>query len=90
MLPASGNALVGDGESARRLALAGVGLARLSLFHIGPDIEAGRLQTVLDRFNPGDAEDVHVVFVGQGGHLPARVRAFIDYLAAEVRLFDLK
>ncbi|MHC2671424.1 DNA-binding transcriptional LysR family regulator [Bradyrhizobium diazoefficiens] len=30
-----------DGEAARRLALGGVGLARLALFHIGPDIESG-------------------------------------------------
>lgn len=85
-MPASGNVQVGDGETARRLALAGVGLARLALFHVGPDIGAGRLQTVLEDFNPGDAEDVHAVFVGQGGRLPSRVRAFIDYLAERVRL----
>ncbi|WP_119461009.1 LysR family transcriptional regulator [Rhodospirillaceae bacterium SYSU D60014] len=84
-LPACGDVQVGDGESARRLALAGVGLARLALFHIGRDIEAGRLRPVLENLNPGDVEDIHAVFVGQGGHLPARVRAFIDYLAKTVR-----
>jgi DNA-binding transcriptional LysR family regulator len=73
-------------DNARRLALAGVGLARLTLFHIGPDIAAGRLEMVLEDLNPGDVEDIHAVFVGQGGHLPASVRAFIDYLAAMVRL----
>lgn len=41
-LPAVGNAQVSDGESLRRLALAGVGIARLSLFHIAPDLRAGR------------------------------------------------
>jgi DNA-binding transcriptional LysR family regulator len=76
----------GDGESVRRLALAGVGLARLAWFHVGPDIEAGRLVPVLEELNPGDAQDVHAVFLGQGRHLPSRVRAFIDYLAREVRL----
>lgn len=86
MLPASGNAQVGDGETARRLALAGVGLARLALFHIGPDIAAGRLRPVLEHLNPGDTEAIHAVFVGHGGHLPARVRAFIDFLAARVRI----
>lgn len=85
-IPATGNAQVGDGESARRLALAGVGLARLALFHVGPDIAAGRLVPVLDDLNPGDTEAIHVVFIGQGGHLPARVRAFIDFLAENVRI----
>jgi len=85
-LPAVGNALSGDGETSRRLALAGVGLARLAWFHVGPDIAAGRLVPVLERFNPGDTEDIHAVFVGQGGRLPARVRALIDYLAETVTL----
>lgn len=86
-LPPSGNVLVGDGESARLLALAGVGLARLAHFHVGTDIAAGRLVPVLEAFNPGDTQEIHAVFLGQGGPLPARVRAFIDFLAAEVR-FD--
>jgi DNA-binding transcriptional LysR family regulator len=85
-LPALGDVQVGDGESARRLALAGVGLARLARFHVGKDIEAGRLRPVLEDLNPGDVEDIHAVFVGQGGPLPARVRAFIDYLADNVKL----
>lgn len=81
---AHGPALVGDGETARLLAMAGVGLARLSLFHIAPDIAAGRLVKVLEEFNPGDVEDIHVVYLGQGGHLPARVRALIDFLGERV------
>ncbi len=85
-MPASGNTQVGDGESARQLALAGVGLARLALFHVGPDIAAGRLRPVLEEFNPGDIQEVYAVFLGHGGPLPARVRAFIEYLAANVRL----
>jgi DNA-binding transcriptional LysR family regulator len=83
-LPAVGNAQVSDGESLRRLALAGVGIARLSLFHIAPDIRAGRLVPILEDFNPGDTEEINVIFLGQGGHLPSRVRAVIDFLAATV------
>jgi DNA-binding transcriptional LysR family regulator len=84
--PAAGNVQVGDGETARQLALAGVGVTRLALFHIGPDIKAGRLKPVLESFNPGDTEAIHAVYIGQGGHLPARIRAFIDYLAEHVRI----
>lgn len=85
-LPGVGGVQLGDGESVRRLALEGAGLARLSVFSAAEDIKAGRLVPVLEAFNPGDMLEVHVVFLGQGGHLPARVRAFIDYLAANMRL----
>lgn len=85
-LPGVGGVQLGDGESVRRLALEGAGLARLSVFSAADDIKAGRLVPVLEAFNPGDVLEVHVVFLGQGGHLPARVRAFIDYLAQNMRL----
>lgn len=82
----AGNALAGDGETMLALVLAGLGLARLSLFQTQEDIATGRLVPVLEDFNPGDREPIHAIFVGQGGHLPARVRAFLDYLAATIRL----
>ena len=82
----SGNALVSDGEAMHRIARAGMGLARLARFHVEADIVAGRLAPVLDDFNPGDIEPIHAVFVGHGGQLPARVRAFLDYMAENVRL----
>ena len=85
-LPIHGDATAGDGETARRLALAGQGLARLSHFHIGPDLAAGRLVAVLEAFNPGDVEEINAVYVGHGGQLPSRVRALIDFLVAEVDL----
>ena len=79
---------VSDGETARLLAIGGAGIARLALFHVGDDIKAGRLIAVLQDFNPGDGEDVHIVYLGQRGQLPSRVRAFIDYLAAHIRIAD--
>jgi DNA-binding transcriptional LysR family regulator len=82
----SGNALVSDGEAMQHLAVAGMGLARLARFHVEADIKAGRLVPVLDAFNPGDIEPIHAVFVGHGGQLPARVRAFLDYLVERVKL----
>jgi DNA-binding transcriptional LysR family regulator len=80
-----GNALMSDGETMRLAALAGLGVARLSRFHIARDISAGTLVPVLEDLNPGDEEALHAIYVGQGGHLPARVRAFLDFLAANVR-----
>ncbi|WP_186417851.1 LysR family transcriptional regulator [Bosea sp. CS1GBMeth4] len=83
---AVGNLLVGDGEIARQLAVAGIGLARLGRFHVEAEIAAGRLVTVLDDFNPGDTEAIHAVYLGQGGFVPARMRAFIDFLARNVKI----
>ncbi|MFY0566550.1 LysR family transcriptional regulator [Archangium lansingense] len=84
-VPSVGNAQVSDGEAVRHLALAGLGLARLAAFQVQADIAAGRLLPVLEERNPGDTEAVHAVFLGQGGHLPARVRAFLDFLVEKVR-----
>lgn len=84
--PPIGNMVVSDGEIMRKLAVQGLGLARHSRYHIDDDLRAGRLVSVLDDYNPGDLEPVHAVYVGQGGHLPARVRAFLDFLVANVRL----
>ncbi|CAN7394673.1 LysR family transcriptional regulator [Bosea sp. LjRoot237] len=85
-IAAVGNTMVGDGETARQLAVAGVGLARLGRFHTEAEIAAGRLVTVLEDFNAGDIEVIHAVYLGQGGFVPARMRAFIDFLARNVRI----
>lgn len=85
-IAAVGNTQVGDGEIARQLAVAGVGLARLGRFHTQAEVAAGRLVTVLDDFNPGDIEVIHAVYLGQGGFVPARMRAFIDFLARNVKI----
>lgn len=86
VVPVSGNAQASDGESLYRLALAGLGLARLAAFQVREDIAAGRLLPVLEALNPGDVEEIHAVFVGQGGYLPLRVRAFLDFLVARVNI----
>ncbi|KRE13012.1 LysR family transcriptional regulator [Bosea sp. Root483D1] len=85
-IAAVGNTMVGDGETARQLAVAGIGLARLGRFHTAAEIAAGRLVTVLEDFNAGDIEVIHAVYLGQGGFVPARMRAFIDFLARNVRI----
>ncbi|WP_137937597.1 LysR family transcriptional regulator [Chitinivorax sp. B] len=86
VVPVSGNAQASDGEALRHLALAGLGMARLAAFQVREDIAAGRLQTVLEDCNPGDLEEIHAVYVGQGGHMPLRVRAFLDFLAEHIRI----
>ncbi|WP_336055242.1 LysR family transcriptional regulator [Nitratireductor sp. CH_MIT9313-5] len=85
VLPQSRN-LAGDGETMRLMAIAGTGIARLSRWHVQNDIAAGRLVPVLENCNPGDRDGVYAVYVGQGRYLPARVRAFIDFLVERVKI----
>jgi len=85
VLPQSRN-LAGDGETMRLMAIAGTGIARLFRWHVQNDIAAGRLVPVLENCNPGDRDGVYAVYVGQGRYLPARVRAFIDFLVERVKI----
>lgn len=82
----SGIVRASDGEALRHLALAGAGIARLSLYHLGDDLDAGRLVELLDDFNPRDIEPIHAVYLGKVGRLPSRVRAVLDFLVETVRL----
>ena len=86
MVLPSGNARASNGNALRQLVLGGLGLARLATYQVQEDIAAGRLLPVLEEANPGDLEEVHAVFLGQGGYLPLRVRAFLDFLVETVDL----
>ncbi len=70
-----------DGDAIRRLAIKGLGLARLAAFTVRDDITVGRLRPVLEDHSAGDREAFHAVYTGQGGYLPARVRTLLDFLA---------
>jgi len=80
VVPTIGRVRLSDGEALRQMAIAGVGLARLAGFSVRADIAAGRLVSVLDHINPG-RETFYAMYLGQGGPLPSRVRALLDFLA---------
>lgn len=81
--PVAARVQANDGEALRQLVLAGNGIARLANFTIRDDLRAGRLVPVLDEYNPGDREGFHAIHIGQGGPLPSRVRALLDFLAKQ-------
>jgi len=77
-LKVAGNMMCNDGAVLHDWALAGRGLAWRSMWEVGPEIEAGRLVPVLERYAaPGN--DIYAVFA-QRQHLPLRIRAFVDFL----------
>jgi DNA-binding transcriptional LysR family regulator len=66
-------------EIARR----GWGLCRALSYQIGPDLEAGALQTVLEDHEP-EPLPIHLVHV-EGRSAAAKVRSFIDFAAKRLR-----
>lgn len=86
IVPVAGRVQASDGEALHQLTLSGSGLARLAAFTVRDDIAAGRLVPVLEHINSGDRETFHAIHVGQGGPLPSRVRALLDFLAERGRV----
>lgn len=83
-LSTQGSIEANNGETLGQLAVAGVGIARVGRFSVADELAGGRLVPLLERFNPGDVEQVHAVFIG-GANTPARVRVFVDFLAERLR-----
>lgn len=83
-LSVSGSIEANNGETLGQLAASGVGIARVGMFSVMTELAEGRLVPLLERYNPGDVEQIHAVFVG-GAATPARVRAFVDFLAENLR-----
>ena len=82
----NGSLLANNGETVRRMALAGVGLARMGDYHVRADIAAGRLVEVLADVIEPDEEEIHAVFLG-GPRMPQRVRAFLDFVVPRLQQF---
>jgi DNA-binding transcriptional LysR family regulator len=74
----SGRLRINDDEALSQAVLGGLGLALLPTFIIGKDLQAGRLQDALAAYIPVERY-VYAVYLPTR-HLPAKVRAFIDYL----------
>lgn len=81
-----GSLLANNGETVRRMALAGVGLGRLGDYHARADIAAGRLVEVLAEALEGDEEQINAVYLG-GTRLPQRVRVFLDFMVPRLQAF---
>jgi len=86
MYPVKGNLRVSDGDALRELTVLGAGLAKLGFCQVADDLAAGRLVCVLQPFVPASVTEIHAIYVGQGGHLPARVRALMDFLATHLHV----
>lgn len=82
----NGSLLANNGETVRRMTLAGVGLGRMGDYHVRADLAAGRLVEVLADVVEPDEEEMHAVFLG-GQRMPQRVRVFLDFVVPRLQEF---
>lgn len=74
---------VTNNEAAIVAAVAGFCVTRLLSYQTAPYVAGGQLKVVLQDYEPARLP-VHIVH-GEGGHASAKVRAFVDLLAAKLR-----
>lgn len=78
-LSVDGGVKTNNGETMRQLTLQGLGVSRLGMFHVFDDIQRGDLVELLPQYNPGDFEEINLIYLNQK-HIPPRVRVFIDFV----------
>jgi DNA-binding transcriptional LysR family regulator len=75
-----GNFRVNNSEAVRQAALGHLGVALLPTFTVGPDLQAGRLQSLLPGYDPLGVfgSHIHAVYLSNR-YLSPKVRAFVDF-----------
>lgn len=81
-----GSLLANNAETLRRMALAGVGIARIADYHLREHIARGDLVELLADSSLAEADEIHLLFRGAPG-MPARVRAFVDFVTPRLQRF---
>lgn len=81
VLRVAGNFEANSATALYQAVLAGIGVARLATFLIGPDLHSGRLVPLLTDY-VHEQSSLHVVYPHRR-HLSPKVRAFVDFLAEQ-------
>ncbi|MBV1789093.1 LysR family transcriptional regulator [Marinobacterium sp. D7] len=79
IIEVTGHFVTDNVDALHEYALLGGGIARLSLFMVAQDIEAGRLVPLLNDYGI-EKQLIHAVYPHRK-HLPAKVRALLEFLA---------
>jgi DNA-binding transcriptional LysR family regulator len=69
---------VGTSEAALDAAVAGLGITQLFSYQVAGAVSAKRLEVLLANFEPPPLP-VNLVYLGDGGVLPVKLRAFLDF-----------
>jgi DNA-binding transcriptional LysR family regulator len=79
----SGPLVTNNGEVAHEWALEGGGLVLKSLWDVGPDLDAGRLEVALPGYRV-PAAPIHAIYPHTRG-IAAKVKVFVEFLGEELR-----
>ncbi len=82
-VPIDGRYKVTSSLAVRDALLAGFGLSLIPRIYVADDLASGRLVTVLDDWST-IATAIYAVYPSRG-HVAAKVRVFIDFVAAELK-----
>ena len=77
-VPVSGSLRINDDEALSKAVLGGLGVALLPTFLVGKELQSGILQAVLSDYAPLE-QQIYAIRL-PSVHLPAKVRAIIDFL----------
>jgi DNA-binding transcriptional LysR family regulator len=82
-VPIRSRLVVSTGEAALDAAIAGVGIVGALSFQISPAVAAGKLEVILENFEPNPMS-VDILYVG-GRLTPTKIRAFCDFAAPRLK-----
>lgn len=82
LAPVSGRVSSNSVEAAFQMTLAGFGIGNLPSLLVDEPVRDGRLEILLEEFRP-EASPIYAIYPHRT-HVPAKVRAFIDFLAREL------
>lgn len=64
-------------------AAAGIGVALLPEWNLRSELDSGRLQTILDQYDPVPATSSFYALHAHSRHVPRKLRVFLDFLRAQ-------
>lgn len=82
-VPVVPRATFGQGDMLRDLALSGAGIVRLAAFHIGQDLQDGRLVPLLEEYAQDSTEPIYLIYTNRK-HLSPRIRVWRDFLEQKI------
>lgn len=80
----AGNFVVNGGDGNYEALISGLGIGRATNFRVHEDIRSGRLQPILQEFEPPEAMPIYVAYKAER-FVPPKIRAFVDFLRKRMR-----
>jgi DNA-binding transcriptional LysR family regulator len=80
----SGNFVVNSGNGNYEALMAGLGIGRVTNLRVQTDIQAGRLQRILQEYEIPEATPIFALYQ-MGPHVPPKIKSFVSSLRAYLR-----